>query len=76
MLKKIAASVTASSAAWRALGIAGRAVPARLRDAIYDVVAAVRYRIFGTEVESCPRVSLGTTSTLAPVRSQTWRKAM
>jgi predicted DCC family thiol-disulfide oxidoreductase YuxK len=43
--------------AWRALGIAGRAVPARLRDAIYDVVAAVRHRIFGTEVESCPRVS-------------------
>jgi predicted DCC family thiol-disulfide oxidoreductase YuxK len=39
---------------WRVLGRAARIVPRALRDALYDFVARVRYRVFGRETEACP----------------------
>ncbi len=39
---------------WRLLAALGRGVPPRLRDALYDAVAATRYRVFGTKTEACP----------------------
>ena len=39
---------------WRVLAALGRLVPPRLRDALYDAVAATRYRVFGTKTEACP----------------------
>ena len=39
---------------WRVLAALGRVVPRGLRDAAYDLVARVRYRVFGREDEACP----------------------
>jgi predicted DCC family thiol-disulfide oxidoreductase YuxK len=39
---------------WRVLGVLGRVVPARLRDGVYDGIAAIRYRLFATPAEMCP----------------------
>lgn len=39
---------------WRALARAGRIVPRGLRDALYDLVARVRYRVFGRKDDACP----------------------
>lgn len=39
---------------WRAIGLAGRAVPRPLRDAAYDGVARVRKRLFAAPQEACP----------------------
>jgi len=39
---------------WRVLAVLGRLVPPRLRDALYNAVAATRYRVFGTKTEACP----------------------
>jgi predicted DCC family thiol-disulfide oxidoreductase YuxK len=41
---------------WRVLGRAARIVPRVLRDALYDLVARVRYRVFGREPEACPLI--------------------
>ena len=41
---------------WRILGILFAVLPKRLRDAMYDFVARVRYRIFGREKDACPIV--------------------
>jgi predicted DCC family thiol-disulfide oxidoreductase YuxK len=41
---------------WRALGAAFGLVPAVLRDALYDLVARVRLRVFGTKDDTCPLV--------------------
>jgi predicted DCC family thiol-disulfide oxidoreductase YuxK len=32
----------------------GRIVPRPLRDAVYDLVARVRYRVFGRKDDACP----------------------
>jgi predicted DCC family thiol-disulfide oxidoreductase YuxK len=39
---------------WRVLAVVGRLVPRGLRDAAYDRVAGVRYRIFGRKDDACP----------------------
>ena len=39
---------------WRLLGRLARMVPRALRDGVYDLVARVRYRVFGREPEACP----------------------
>jgi predicted DCC family thiol-disulfide oxidoreductase YuxK len=39
---------------WRMFGIAFGALPRRVRDAMYDFVARVRYRIFGRKKDACP----------------------
>lgn len=39
---------------WRVAAVFGRLVPARLRDAAYDAVARVRYRLFGRKDDACP----------------------
>jgi len=39
---------------WRILGILFAVLPKRMRDAMYDFVARVRYRIFGREKDACP----------------------
>jgi predicted DCC family thiol-disulfide oxidoreductase YuxK len=39
---------------WWLLGRLCRIVPSRLRDALYDDVAAVRYKLFRRPAESCP----------------------
>jgi predicted DCC family thiol-disulfide oxidoreductase YuxK len=39
---------------WWLLARALRALPSRLRDAIYDDVAAVRYRLFRRPADACP----------------------
>jgi predicted DCC family thiol-disulfide oxidoreductase YuxK len=39
---------------WGALGRAMAVVPRPIRDAVYNVVAAVRYRIFGRKNDLCP----------------------
>lgn len=42
--------------AWRQAAAAARLVPRRLRDAAYDGVALVRYRLFGRTGDACPIV--------------------
>ena len=39
---------------WPLLGRLARVVPRPLRDLVYDLVARVRYRVFGREPEACP----------------------
>lgn len=39
---------------WRIGGILFGALPRRVRDAMYDFVARVRYRIFGRKKDACP----------------------
>ena len=39
---------------WRVIGVVFSLVPRVLRDAGYDFVARVRYRIFGRTKEACP----------------------
>jgi predicted DCC family thiol-disulfide oxidoreductase YuxK len=39
---------------WRVLAILGGIVPAGLRDAAYDLVARVRYGLFGRKDDACP----------------------
>jgi predicted DCC family thiol-disulfide oxidoreductase YuxK len=39
---------------WRVLATAGQAVPLAVRDAAYDFVARVRYRVFGRAETLCP----------------------
>jgi predicted DCC family thiol-disulfide oxidoreductase YuxK len=41
---------------WRVAAIALRALPTAARDAAYDLVAAIRYRLFARPTESCPLV--------------------
>jgi predicted DCC family thiol-disulfide oxidoreductase YuxK len=42
--------------AWRALALLAGLVPAALRDAVYDAVAAVRKKVFEEPVDVCPIV--------------------
>ena len=39
---------------WRVLGVAYGAIPTNMRNAMYDFVARVRYRIFGRAKDACP----------------------
>jgi predicted DCC family thiol-disulfide oxidoreductase YuxK len=39
---------------WRLLAAAGALIPTPLRDAAYDAVARVRYRLFARPAEACP----------------------
>jgi predicted DCC family thiol-disulfide oxidoreductase YuxK len=39
---------------WRVFGIVFGVLPRRLRDAMYDLVARSRYRIFGRKKDACP----------------------
>lgn len=39
---------------WRIFGILFGVLPRRLRDAMYDFIASVRYRIFGRKKDACP----------------------
>ncbi|HET8772361.1 MAG TPA: DCC1-like thiol-disulfide oxidoreductase family protein [Thermoanaerobaculia bacterium] len=39
---------------WRIFGIVFGALPRRWRDAMYDFIASVRYRIFGRKKDACP----------------------
>ena len=41
---------------WRILAEIARVVPAPIRDATYDVVARIRYRLFGKRADLCPIV--------------------
>ena len=41
---------------WRLLGLAASTVPRPVRDLVYDLVARVRYRIFGRTREACPLI--------------------
>jgi predicted DCC family thiol-disulfide oxidoreductase YuxK len=43
-------------APWRLLGSVACALPRALLDALYDLVARVRYRVFGREPEACPLI--------------------
>lgn len=47
---------------WRLFAEVARAVPAPAGDAIYDVIAGVRYRLFGKRAELCPIVPAATRS--------------
>jgi predicted DCC family thiol-disulfide oxidoreductase YuxK len=38
---------------WAVLAALGRVIPAVLRDAIYDLIARIRYRVFG-RYDACP----------------------
>ncbi len=42
---------------WRALGVAGSIVPARLRDLVYGVIARIRHRTFRAPEGLCPVVA-------------------
>ncbi|MEM8737471.1 MAG: DCC1-like thiol-disulfide oxidoreductase family protein [Planctomycetota bacterium] len=44
---------------WAGLGWAAAWVPKRVRDGVYDRVAAVRHRVFGRRTEACPGVPAG-----------------
>jgi predicted DCC family thiol-disulfide oxidoreductase YuxK len=39
---------------WRIFGALFGVLPRRLRDAMYDLIASVRYRIFGRKKDACP----------------------
>jgi predicted DCC family thiol-disulfide oxidoreductase YuxK len=39
---------------WRLVAVVGSIVPRLVRDAAYDLVASVRYRVFGRAKEACP----------------------
>jgi predicted DCC family thiol-disulfide oxidoreductase YuxK len=39
---------------WRIFGWMLRAVPAAMRDAVYNLVARVRHRLFRRPAEACP----------------------
>ena len=39
---------------WRLLSKVARIIPTTLRDALYDRIAGVRYRLFAKPVEACP----------------------
>jgi predicted DCC family thiol-disulfide oxidoreductase YuxK len=41
---------------WRLIAEVARAVPTSIGDATYDVVARVRYRLFGKRADLCPIV--------------------
>jgi predicted DCC family thiol-disulfide oxidoreductase YuxK len=41
---------------WRVLAVAARAVPAPVRDGLYDAVARARHRLFARPAEACPIV--------------------
>jgi predicted DCC family thiol-disulfide oxidoreductase YuxK len=41
---------------WRILGSIMASIPRRLRDAVYDFIARVRYRVFGKRDDLCPIV--------------------
>jgi predicted DCC family thiol-disulfide oxidoreductase YuxK len=41
---------------WRVLGSVLSVVPRGLRDFVYDFVARIRYRVFGTREDLCPIV--------------------
>jgi predicted DCC family thiol-disulfide oxidoreductase YuxK len=41
---------------WRWLASFGRLIPHPLRDAVYDLVARVRYKLFPSPPDSCPTV--------------------
>jgi len=41
---------------WRVVGSLLAAVPRGLRDAVYDLIARVRYRVFGKREDLCPIV--------------------
>ena len=41
---------------WRASAAVLRVVPRPLRDVVYDVVARLRYRVFGTKAAACPLI--------------------
>ena len=43
---------------WRIVALLGRVVPRPFRDALYDGIAAVRYRVFGTKADACPLLPL------------------
>jgi predicted DCC family thiol-disulfide oxidoreductase YuxK len=47
---------------WRLFAEVARAVPAPAGDATYDVIAGVRYRLFGKRAELCPIVPAATRS--------------
>jgi predicted DCC family thiol-disulfide oxidoreductase YuxK len=42
---------------WPALAAAIGVIPRGLRDASYDFIARVRYRVFGTREDSCPVIA-------------------
>jgi predicted DCC family thiol-disulfide oxidoreductase YuxK len=44
---------------WKVLAVGLSIVPRRLRDLVYDLVARVRYRIFGRRDEQCPVMAPG-----------------
>lgn len=41
---------------WAFLAGGARLVPRPVRDALYDFVARIRYRVFGRRQEACPRI--------------------
>ena len=41
---------------WAALAVCARILPRSFRDFVYDRIARIRYRIFGTRDETCPLV--------------------
>ncbi len=44
---------------WTLLGHALRVIPLRLRDLGYDIIGAVRYRLFGARPDMCPLIPPG-----------------
>lgn len=41
---------------WRALAVAGRAIPVSVRDRMYDFVAGIRHRLFPAPDSACPLI--------------------
>lgn len=39
---------------WRGLAAVGGVIPTPLRDAVYDGIAKIRYRVFGMKDDACP----------------------
>lgn len=52
----VLAALRALGGFWRWLATAAGVIPAPVRDAVYEFVARIRYRVFGRSAEVCPPV--------------------
>lgn len=54
----VLAALRALGGIWRAVAAVAVAIPAPVRDGVYDFVARIRYRLFGRPAQSCPLLPL------------------
>jgi predicted DCC family thiol-disulfide oxidoreductase YuxK len=58
---------------WKALAAATAIIPGPIRDAAYDLIARIRYSVFGRRSETCPVVTPDLRARFDPIIAK-WRK--